>query len=184
MYEIVKVKKFGEVSNMIDKLKGVSGLYIFHTKGHVWYIGKAQCFRHRFKNGYLKGRNAKQYVAEGLQQRIELGLDLSVVFVVIPKELIDREEARVISKACPWLNGEFNPRDSIRGIQRLIGKIVEDSQREWTYGEMKRHLFHYWGGQIATKRIEEALANKDCNLSRYCGTNSKREILKPKNKSV
>jgi hypothetical protein len=47
---------------------------------------------------------------------------------------------------------------------------------------MKRYIFFYWGGQIATKRIEEALANMNKNLSRYCKTVPSREILKPKKK--
>jgi hypothetical protein len=52
------------------------------------------------------------------------------------KELIDNEEARIIRKACPWLNQELNPRESIRAIQRHIGKIVEDSLN--VNGNMKR----------------------------------------------
>lgn len=179
MYKKRQVK-FKEVSNMIESLKGISGLYIFHTLGHIWYVGKAECFRHRFINGYLKGRDSKQYISEGLLQRIELGLALSVVFVEMEKELIPKEEARVIGKACTWLNQELNPRVSIRSIQRHIGQIVEESQREWSYEEMKKHLFYYYSGQIATKRIEEALANTNGNLSRYCRTAPSRRILKPK----
>ncbi|MFJ7831842.1 hypothetical protein ACIQXU_16650 [Peribacillus sp. NPDC097284] len=179
MYKKTEVK-FNEVPNMIESLKGVSGLYIFHTHRHFWYVGKAECFRHRFVNGYLKGKNAKQYVTEGLQERIGLGLELSVVFVEIPKELIESEEARVIGKLCPWFNKTHNPRDSIRGIQSQMGEIVQYSQREWSYEEIKKHLFYYYSGQIATKRIEEALANKDGNLSKYYGKVRAREILKPK----
>ena len=183
MYKKIEVK-FNEVPNMIESMKGVSGLYLFHTKGHIWYVGETGCFRRRFVNGYLKGKNATEYIAKGLQQRIELGLDLSVLFVKIPKELIQSEEARVISKTCPWLNKGLNPRDSIRGIQRQIGKIVQDSQREWSYEEMNKHLFYYYSGQIATKRIEEALANKQGNLSRYCRTLPSQGILKPRKVSV
>ncbi|MGG3449575.1 hypothetical protein [Domibacillus aminovorans] len=183
MYKTRQVK-FEDVPNMIESLKGVSGLYIFHTKRHLWYIGKAECFRNRFINGYLKGRDAKQHVSDGILQRIELGLDLSVIFVLIPKELIESEEKRIIHKACPWLNQEHNPRVSIRGIQRHIGQIVEDSQSEWSYERMRKHLFYYYSGQIATKRIEEALANKNSNLSRYCGTVPSQGILKPKKNSA
>ncbi len=174
--------KFEEVQNIIESLKGVSGIYIFHTKRHVWYVGKADCFWNRFTSGYLKGRSAKSYVSEGLKQRIELGLDLSVVFIRLEKELTEDVEAKAIGRACPWLNKGLNPRNSIRGIQGQIGKIVQDSQREWSYAEMKKHLFYYWRGQIATERIEEALANKNRNLSKYCGTVPSREILKPKEK--
>jgi hypothetical protein len=164
MYKKIEVK-FEEVPNMIDGLKGISGVYIFHTKGHIWYIGKAECFRHMFTNGYLKSSDTQAHVSEGLKQRIEQGLELSVVFVLIPKELIESEEKRIIRKACPWLNQEHNPRVSIRAIQRHIGQIVEDSQREWSYEEMKKHLFYYYSGQVTIKRIEEALANKNGNLS-------------------
>jgi hypothetical protein len=181
MYEKIQVK-FKEVPNMIENLKGKSGVYIFHSKGHIWYVGKAECLRHRFKNGYLKGRDSKQHVNDGLIQRIELGLDLSVVFVLIPKELIVSEEKRIIRKACPWLNQELNPRESIRAIQRHIGQIVENSQCEWSYEEMTKHLFYHYSGQIPSRRIEEALANKNKNLSRYCKTVPNQEILKPKEK--
>jgi hypothetical protein len=179
MYKKMQVK-FKDVPNTIENLKGTSGVYIFHTKGHIWYVGKANGFRHRFVNGYLKGRDSKQHVSEGILQRIELGLDLSVIFVLIEKELIDKEEARIIRKACPWLNQELNPRESIRAIQRHIGQIVEDSQREWKYEEMKKHLFYFYSVQISTKRIEEALVNKNKNLSRYCRTIPLRKVLKPK----
>lgn len=124
-----------------------------------------------------KGRDSKQYISEGLQQRTELGLELSVVFVLMEKELIEKEESRVIGKACTWLNRDYNPRESIRAIQRQIGLIVEDSQREWSYEEMKKHLFYYYIGQIATKKIEEALANKKGNLSSYCRTVRSQGIL-------
>jgi hypothetical protein len=183
MYKKIHVK-FDEVPNMIESWKGVSGLYIFHTKGHFWYVGKSECLRNRFVQGYLKGRDSKQHISEGLLQRIELGLELSVIFVEMEKELIQKEEARVIGKACAWLNQDYNPRESIRAIQRQIGLIVEDSQREWSYEEMKKHLFYYYSGQIATKKIEEALANKNWNLSRYCRTARSKGILKPKKVSV
>jgi hypothetical protein len=183
MYKKIQVK-FDEVPNMIESLKGISGLYIFHTKGHIWYVGKAECFRNRFINGYLKGRDSKQHVHDGLLKRIELGLELSVVFVLMDKELIKKEEARVIGKACTWLNTEYNPRESITAIQRQIGLIVEDSQREWSNEEMKKHLFYYYSGQIATKRIEEALANKNRNLSRYCKPVPSQGMLKPKKKTA
>ncbi|MFJ7852332.1 hypothetical protein ACIQX3_05975 [Peribacillus frigoritolerans] len=171
---------FKEVPKNIESLKGVSGLYIFRTKGHIWYIGKADCIRNRFVNGYLKGRDSKQHVHDGLVQRIELGLELSVVFVLMDKELLKKEEARVIGKACTWLNTEHNPRVSVAAIQRQIGLIVQDSQQEWLYEEMKKHLFYYYRGQIATKRIEEALANKNGNLSRYCRALPSQGTLKPK----
>jgi len=183
VYKKIQVK-FEEVPSMIDNLKGKSGVYIFHTKGHIWYVGKAECFRHRFTNGYLKCNDTQSHVSEGLKQRIEKGLDLSVVFVLMPKELIDTEEIRIIRKACPWLNKEHNPRESIRAIQRLIGQIVEDYQREWSYAEMRKQIFFYWGGQLPTKRIEEALANKNGNLSRYCRTVPSKGILKPKKNSA
>ncbi|MGG3467338.1 GIY-YIG nuclease family protein [Neobacillus pocheonensis] len=181
MYKKIEVK-FEQVPTIIESLKGESGLYIFHTKQHTWYIGETKDFRNRFVNGYLKGKDAKQHIDDGLLQRIELGLDLSVVFVLMDKELIKKEETRVIGKACPWLNEKHNPRESIRAIQRQIGKIVEDSKREWSYDEMKLHLFYYYSGQIATKRIEEALANKEGNLSKYCRTVPSKGILKPKKK--
>lgn len=181
MYKEIEVR-FEEVPNMIKSLKGVSGIYYFHTKGHFWYVGKAECFYIRFTQGYLKGRDAISYVNEGIKQRIEMGLDLSVIFVLIPKELIEIEEVNAIRKYCPWLNTDFNPRNSIRGIQRQIGQIVNDSQREWSYEELKKHLFYYWGGQLATKRIEEALENNTWDLSRYCRTVPSKGILKPKKK--
>jgi hypothetical protein len=179
VYRIIEVK-FEEVPDVIESLKGISGLYIFHTKQHEWYIGKTKCFRNRFVNGYLKGRDAKQHVHDGLLQRIELGLELSVVFVLMDKELINKEESRVIGKACTWLNSEHNPRESIAAIQKQIGLFVEDSQRTWTYEAMKKHLFVYYRGQIATKRIEEALANKNRNLSRYCKPIPSQGVLKPR----
>ncbi|MDN4524399.1 hypothetical protein [Fictibacillus fluitans] len=176
--------KFEEIPDFIEDLKGVSGLYIFHTKRHIWYIGKTECFRNRFVNGYLKGRRAKQHVHEGLLQRIEPGLELSVVFSVMDKELLKNEELRVIGKACPWLNTKYNPRWSIGAIQRHIGLIINNSPREWTYEEIMRHLFFYYSGQIATKRIEEALTNKNSKLSLYCEPVSLQRILKPKKESA
>lgn len=174
--------KFEKIPDFIEDLKGVSGLYIFHTKRHIWYIGKTECFRNRFVNGYLKGKWAKQHVHEGLLQRIEPGLELSVVFSIIDKEVLKDEELRVIGKACPWLNTNYNPRWSIGAIQRHIGLIIDDSPREWSYEEIIKHLFHYYSGQIASKRIEEALANKNRKLSLYCEPVPLRGILKPKKK--
>lgn len=180
MYKYTEVK-FEAVSSMIESMKGISGVYIFHSKKHFFYVGKAGCFRHRFKGGYLKGRNSKQYIPEDIQVRIELGLDLSVIFIEIPKALIHVEEAKIISMTCPWINEQLNPRESIRSIQRDIGDIVQSSQREWSYEEITRYLFFYrYGGQIATKRIEEALENKNSNLSRYCSVESSKRILKPR----
>ncbi|WP_182104087.1 hypothetical protein [Niallia taxi] len=181
MYKEIEVR-FEEVPNMIKSLKGVSGNYYLHTKGHYWYVGKAECFYTRFTQGYLKGRDAISYVNEGIKQRIEMGLDLSVIFVLIPKELIGIEEVIAIRKYCPWLNTNFNPRNSIRGIQRQIGQIVKDSQRQWSYEEMTKHLFYLWGGQLGTNRIEQALMNKNGDLSRYSKTVASQKILKPNNK--
>lgn len=177
-----KQVKFDEVPQIIRELKGISGIYIFHTKGHIWYIGKAECFNNRFTKGYLRYNTTHTHVSKGLKQRMEQGLDLSVVFVQMKKELIVSEEIRIIGKACPWLNVEHNPRESIRAIQRQVGQVVEDSQREWDYKEMIEHIFFYWGGQIASRRIEEALENKNGNLSKYCGTVPSRNTLKPKKK--
>lgn len=179
MYKNIE-EKFEKVPNIIENLKGESGPYIFHTKQHKWYIAETKRFRNRFVNGDFKGKDAKQHIDDGLLQRIELGLDLSVVFVLMDKKLIKKEETWVIGKACAWLNDKHNPRESIRAIQRQIGKTVEDSKREWSYDEMELLLIYYYCGQIATKRIEEALANNNSNLSKYSRTVPLKGLLKPK----
>ncbi|MDU2391862.1 hypothetical protein [Bacillus sp. (in: firmicutes)] len=170
--------KFEEVPSMIDSLRRVSGLYIFHTHGHIWYIGKAVDLHNRFITAYLKKGGTPAHVNEGLKQRIDAKGAMSVIFVPMSVELIEEEEKKGIRKFCPWFNDSHNPREVVNTIQVMAGEIVNNSNREWSYNEMVKHLWRHYMGQISSNRIDNALLS-NWRIS-YCSRNNKKRILRPK----
>ncbi|PGL59677.1 GIY-YIG nuclease family protein [Bacillus cereus] len=170
--------KFENVSNVIDELRGVSGLYLFHTLKHVWYVGKAVDLQNRFATAYLKKDGTPAHINKGLKQRIDAGCAMNVIFVPMSVELIEKKEVEVIGRACPTFNDLHNPREKINAIQVLIGKIVNESNKEWSYDNMIKHLWWHYNGQILSNRIEKALTSNWCES--YCSRNRKKRILKPK----
>ncbi|MBO9131428.1 hypothetical protein [Bacillus sp. 165] len=175
----ISVKKFEDVPKMINSLREVSGLYIFHTLGHIWYIGKAVDLQNRFVTAYVKKGGTPAHINKGLKQRIDAGCATSVVFVPMALELIEAEEIRVIRKACPWFNESHNPRTKTNAIQAMVGEIVNESGREWTYDEMIKHLFRHYNAQLGCSRIEQALLSNW--KESYCSRSNKERMLRPRN---
>lgn len=170
--------KFENVSNMIDELRGVSGLYIFHTLKHVWYVGKAIDLQNRFATAYLKKGGTPAHINDGLKERINAGCAMNVIFLPMSVELIEQKEVEVIGRASPTFNDLHNPRGKVNAIQVLIGNIVNKSNKVWSYDEMIIHLWWYYNGQISSNKIEKALTSKW--RESYCSRNGKKRILKPK----
>lgn len=106
--------------------------------------------------------------------------DIEVIFEPMAKDELKEKESRFIQDWISQFNKAENPRYEIRSIQRVIGRIVNESAREWTYSEMGNNLYNKWRSEVSLERIDEALINKSGNLSRYCGTTLSQKILKPK----
>lgn len=106
--------------------------------------------------------------------------DIEVIFKPISKDKLKDEETGFIQDFIPQFNKAENPRYEIRSIQKVIARIVNESKLEWTYAQIRVHLFKKWRYIVSLERISEALANRTRNLSRYCKTNSKKQILMPK----
>ena len=171
--------RFEDVPNMIESMKGVSGLYIFHTHGQIWYIGKAVDFYNRFDSAYLKIDGTPAYVNKGILDI--LGYDyplLSVIFVPIPMELIEEKEKEAIHKGCPMFNSSNNPRKSFNTIQAIAGEIVNESNKEWLYDEIIEHVKKYCNNQISSEWIEQALISNW--KESYCSRSNKERMLRPK----
>jgi predicted GTPase len=98
------------------------------------------------------------------------------------KRHLKEKEAMFIQDWIPLFNIEENPRYLIHPIQKVIGRIVSDANREVSFSKMRKYLFGKWRGKVSYKRIDEALANKQYHLSNYCKTSQKKKTLNPKNK--
>lgn len=171
---------FENVPSVIDELRGVSGLYIFHTLKHVWYIGKAKDLQNRFVTAYIKKGGTPAHINEGLKERIDAGCAMTVIFLPMSVELIDQKEVEVIGRASPTFNDLHNPREKVNAIQVLIGNVVNESNKDWSYDDMVKRLWWYYQGQISSNKIEKALTSRWSKS--YCSRNSKKRILKPNKK--
>ncbi|QWH09831.1 GIY-YIG nuclease family protein [Bacillus mycoides] len=170
--------RFDDIPSVIDSLRGVSGLYIFHTHGRIWYIGKAKDFHNRFSSAYLKFGGTPAHINEGIKDILSYEhFYLSTIFVPMPLELIEDKEKEFIHKACPIFNDLHNPRTSFNAIQAMTGEIVNKSSREWSYDEIIEHLREYCNKQISSDWIEQALLGKW--RKSYCSRSNKERILGP-----
>ncbi len=96
------------------------------------------------------------------------------------KKYLKEKEASVIQSLIPLFNIEENPRHLIHPIQKVIGEVVSKANREVTFNQMREYLYRKWWGKVSYERIDEALANKQYHLSKYCKTNQKKRILYPR----
>jgi hypothetical protein len=62
----------------------------------------------------------------------------------------------------------------------VIGMIVNESNRLWTLVEMREFIFNKYKKRLSYEHIDEALANKQKDLSKYCRTSQEKQILQPK----
>ncbi|MBS4213236.1 GIY-YIG nuclease family protein [Neobacillus rhizophilus] len=159
-----------------------SGLYFFHLKGGLKYVGKTDNFWKRFYSGYLKEESSQHCNPKLMQLVKKVPNDIEVIFKPLAKDELKEEESRFIQEWIPQFNKTENPRYEIRSIQRVIGRIVNETDREWTFSAMREDLIIKWRGEVSVERIDEALANRTGNLSRYCKTNPKKQTLMPKKK--
>ncbi|WP_312471239.1 GIY-YIG nuclease family protein [Neobacillus sp.] len=173
--------KFTEIKNYQEHLDKESGLYFYHINGSLKYVGKTNNLWHRFNSGYLK-EESKQHRNPKLMQLFKsIPSDIEVIFKPMPKRELKEMESRFIQDWIPQFNKTENPRYEIRSIQRVIARIVKESNRKWMYAEMREYLSHKWRSEVSLEKIDEALANKSGNLSRYCKTIPKKQILMPRN---
>lgn len=174
--------KFTQLKNHREQLNKVSGLYFYHVEGNLKYVGMSDNLWHRFNGGYLK-EESKQHCNPELREMIRLNpRDIEVIFKPMIKDELKGEESRFIQDWIPQFNKAENPRHEIHPIQRVIARIVNETNHKWAYAEMRECLLRKWKGEVLLEKIDEALANKSCNLSRYCKTRPKQEILLPKKK--
>lgn len=172
--------KWNELEKSKDKLQNVSGLYFYHVNGKLMYIGKSFDLWSRFGYGYLK-INSKVHKNACLMELISAKSEMvEVVFAPLCKDLLKEQETLFIQAFIPQFNKAENPRYQVRSIQRIIARIVNETNREWKYAEMREHLFHKWRSKVPIEMIDEALANKSHNLSRYCSAKPKPEVLMPR----
>lgn len=181
--QVIKIK-FTEIKYHQEQLNKVSGLYFFHIDRDLKYVGKSEDLWNRLFRGYLN-EDTTQHCNRKLMQLVKSNpSEIEVIFMPMLKEELKEKESEIIQDWIPRFNKAENPRYEIRPIQRMIARIVNEDDCEWTYTDMKMHLFKKWRFEVSLERIDEALANKSWNLSRYCRTNPKREILMPKKKSA
>lgn len=136
-----------------------------------------------------EGRN-NQRVIELIQSESESLMVAFQPIVALGKEkkelkkYLKEKEASVIHELIPLFNVEENPRYLIHPIQKVIGEVVSKKSREVTFTEMREYLFLKWRGEVTYERIEEALANKQFHLSKFCKTNQKKKTLSPRMKAA
>lgn len=186
--------KWNEIEEYQSQLKGVSGLYYWYRSNdsELLYVGEATDLYRRMKE-YQKDKQ-KGINNKDLVKLIESESDsIMIAFQPIDsqgmskekfKSHLKKEEARFIQKWIPLCNIEENPRHVIHSIQKVIGRIVNESNREWTFNEMRDYLFKEWWGKVLYEQLDEALANKQCHLSKYCKTSQKKKTLHPKEKKT
>jgi len=171
--------KFSEVKNYQKQLSQESGLYFFHVNEKLKYVGQSKDLWVRFIGGYLK-KDTKQHVNSKLLDLIETSLDeIEVLFVLMEKELLKMTETLLIQKNIPEFNEIENPRKERHSVQKVIGRIVKESNRQWTFSEMRDYLYKGWNKRIPYSHIDRALADYK-NLTNHCKQSQKRQTLNPK----
>ncbi|MFE4140682.1 GIY-YIG nuclease family protein [Peribacillus sp. YIM B13472] len=175
--------KFNELGKYQQNLVQESGLYFFHVNNKLKYVGQSENLWKRFNCGYLK-KDSKQHINANLLKLIESNpSSIEVIFVPMDKDLLKKKETIIIQRYIPEFNERENPREEIHAIQRVIGKIVDDSDREWTFSDMRNHLFDSWWKQVSYERIDKALADFK-NLTKHCKQSQKKKTLNPKKKKI
>lgn len=99
------------------------------------------------------------------------------------KDLLKEKETSIIQRYIPEFNGSENPRGEIYTIQKVIGRIVDDSNREWTFSEMREYLYENWWKQVSYEKIDKALADYK-HLTNHCKQSQKKKTLNPKKKKI
>lgn len=184
MFKIQKERVFTvkwiELEKNKNKLEKVSGLYCFHMNGRLLYVGKTEVFWNRFGRGYMKENSKVHKNPELMKLVLSKPEMIEIVFAPMDKEILKEQETLFIQTYIPQYNVAENPRYQIRSIQRVIARIVNKTNRLWTFTEMRDYLFHKWRREVPIEMIETALSNKTGNLSRICSTNQQQEMLMPK----
>ena len=183
--------EFTKIKEYETKLRGKSGLYYFYRSYNpkeLLYVGEAIDLYRRM-GGYQKDRR-KGHNNQRVIELIENELDsLKVAFQPINGDGMDKKElkkylketeASVIQSLIPLFNIEENPRHLIHPIQKVIGEVVSKANRRITFNQMREYLYRKWWGKVSYERIDEALANKQYHLSKYCKTNQKKRTLYPR----
>lgn len=186
-FRVLKVNKhqvfsvnFWGLEKYQQDLVDESGLYYFHVNKKLKYVGLSEDLWHRFKNGYLN-EDTKQHINPKLMRLIASNPSaVEVIFAPMDKYLLKEQETFWIQEYIPEFNERENPRYEIHSIQKVIGRIVNSSSREWSFSEMREYLFRKWWGKVSYERIDEALANKQYHLSNYCKTSQRKKTLNPK----
>jgi hypothetical protein len=184
MFKVNKHQVFSAEFLELEKhqwdLENESGLYFFHVDKKLKYVGLSEDLWHRFKNGYLK-EDSKQHINAKLMHLIVSNPSVvEVVFAPMDKYLIKEQETLWIQEYIPEFNERENPRYEIHSIQKVIGRIVNCSNEEWSFSEMREYLFNKWWEKVSYEQIDEAIANKQYHLSNYCKTNQRKKTLNPK----
>lgn len=181
--DIVFKSKFNELGKYKNMLNKVSGLYFYHVNKKLIYVGKSVDYWNRFGYCYLK-KGSKVHKNPNLKKLIEFKPEIvGVVFAPMDNKLLKEQETLFIQEFIPLFNKAENPRFEIQSIQKVIARIVNQTNREWTYDEMREFLSLKWKREVPFEKLDEALENKNHNLSRYCRTVPKQKILKPKKKN-
>lgn len=176
--------KFNELEKYQHYLNKVCGLYFYHVDNKLKYVGLSDNLWSRFSCGYLK-EDSKQYINANLMKLIKSkSSSLEVIFAPMDRADLKEQETLWIQEYIPEFNERENPRGEIHSIQKVIGRTVNNSNREWTFSEMREYLFRKWWGKVSYERIDEALENKQYHLSRYCKTNQKMKTLNTKEKKT
>ena len=171
--------KFSEVKKYQNQLSQESGLYFFHVDEKLKYVGQSKDLWLRFTGGYLK-KDTKQHVNSRLLNLIETSPDeIEVLFVLMEKELLKITETLLIQKNVPEFNEIENPRRELHAVQKVIGRIVTESDRQWSFSEMRDHLYKGWYKKVPYDHINKALADYK-HLTNHCKQSQKRQTLNPK----
>ncbi|MDM5257059.1 GIY-YIG nuclease family protein [Bacillus toyonensis] len=175
--------KFNELEKNQQYLDNVSGLYFYHVDNKLKYVGQSDNLWHRFNGGYLK-EDSKQHRNPKLMKLIKSNPNsVEVIFAPMDEYLLKEQETLLIQKYIPEFNEKENPRYEIHPIQKVIGRIVKESNREWTFSEMRKYLFDNWWKQVSYERMDKALADYK-NLTNHCKQSQKKKTLNPKEKKT
>ena len=148
------------------------------------YVGKAVDLWNRFGHGYLK-EDSKVYKNADLMELIVSRPDMvEVIFAPIDKENLEEQETLWIQEHIPLFNDRCNPRYSTTALQRVLARTVNEFDRIWTFTEIREYIFKKYKMKLSYEQIDEALANKQKDLSKYCRTSQEKQILMPKKNSA
>ncbi|MES9667185.1 hypothetical protein [Bacillus nitratireducens] len=160
----------------------VNGLYFYHISGMLMYVGKAVDLWSRFGHGYLK-EDSKVHKNARLMKLIAERTDMiEVIFVPMDKADLKAQETLWIQEHIPLFNESENPRYKKLALQKVIARTVNESNRLWTFAEMREYIHAKYKTKLSYNQIDVALANKQKDLSRYCGTSQEKQLLVPKKK--